>query len=107
VAALLLALAAGSVAGAAVRPVAHITSRPGKTIATHREKAKTTFRFRATPRAAASAFECSIDGRPYRGCRSPKAYWLRAGRHVFRVRAVGAEGSSGPPATASFRVKSV
>jgi hypothetical protein len=56
------------------------------------------------PRAAGAAFECSIDGRPYRGCRSPKTYRLREGRHAFRLRAV-AGGVTGPPTSVSFKVE--
>jgi hypothetical protein len=55
---------------------------------------------------AAVDFECRVDGRPFRPCRSPltiKA--LAPGRHVFRVRARDESGQVDPsPASYSFRV---
>jgi hypothetical protein len=50
-------------------------------------------------------FECRLDKRKYRSCRSPKTYRnLKPGRHRFRVRAVGAGGTDSSPATRAFRI---
>ncbi len=63
-----------------------------------------TFRFGADEQGA--RFECRIDARPFRPCRSP--YTSRAlppGRHSFRVRARDDSGKVDPsPATCSFRI---
>lgn len=51
-----------------------------------------------------SRFECSLDGRAFRGCRSPfTAKALKPGAHLFRVRAVNDAGRD--PSPASFRFK--
>jgi len=59
-----------------------------------------------TSTIAGSGFECKLDRRPFAPCRSPKTYRkLRAGRHVFKVRALSPAGVPDPtPATKRFRV---
>ena len=44
----------------------------------------------------ARRFECRLDHRPFKTCRSPNHYLLAVGRHVFAVRAIGATGLAGP-----------
>ena len=63
-----------------------------------------TFAFAADE--AGAEFQCRIDGRPFRVCRSPfTARRLAAGRHTFRVRARDASGQADPsPARYVFRV---
>ncbi len=63
-----------------------------------------TFRFGADE--AAARFECRIDKRRFRPCKSPyTAKALAPGGHVFKVRARGASGVADPsPASYSFRV---
>ena len=53
-----------------------------------------------------STFECKLDRKPFRKCKSPKKYKnLKPGRHVFRVRAIDAAGSVDPtPAKRRWRV---
>jgi hypothetical protein len=64
-----------------------------------------TARFRFTSSRRGSRFECRLDGRPYRRCRSPKKYSkLRPGIHVFRVRAVLAGRADPTPAKKKFMV---
>ena len=61
-----------------------------------------TFAFRAKRRPR---FQCRLDGRAWKSCRSPVAYaGLSAGAHRFRVRAVGRRRSHGRPARFRWRV---
>jgi hypothetical protein len=63
-----------------------------------------TFRFAADERGV--TFQCKLDGKPYRSCRSPfTTKRLSPGRHVFRVRARDDSGKLDPsPASYAFRV---
>ncbi len=63
-----------------------------------------TFRFGADE--AGARFECRIDKRPFRPCKSPyTAKSLSFGRHLFAVRARDASGDVDPsPASCAFRV---
>jgi RTX calcium-binding nonapeptide repeat (4 copies) len=62
--------------------------------------------FRFTASEAGSRFRCKLDGKPYRGCASPRAYRVKAGRHVFRVFAIDAAGNRDrTPALFRFRVR--
>lgn len=62
-------------------------------------------RFRFSSPVTAS-FQCKLDRRPFRRCRSPKTYrHLKPGRHRFKVRAVSADGLVDPtPAVSRFRI---
>jgi len=62
-----------------------------------------TFRFASS---GGARFECKLDGKRYRTCRSPfTAKRLALGPHRFRVRAVGQDGAIDPtPASCRFRV---
>ena len=61
-----------------------------------------TFGFRARLRPR---FQCRLDGRAWKGCRSPVAFaGLSAGTHRFRVRAVGRRRSHGRAARFRWRV---
>ena len=42
---------------------------------------------------AGSRFRCRVDRGPFRPCRSPRAYGLRLGRHIFRAYAIDAAGN--------------
>lgn len=75
---------------------------PETTITRHPDDPSTvtdaTFSFHAEPEGA--PFECRLDDAPFEPCSSPKQYnRLGEGRHTFRVRAVGAGGRRGPPAS--------
>ncbi len=65
---------------------------------------RATFRFSAT--VAGSKFQCKLDKKPFRGCKSPKTYKnLTAGKHTFKVRAIGPTGLVDPtPAKRTFKV---
>lgn len=54
---------------------------------------------------AGSRFRCRIDRRPFRPCRSPRAFNLRLGRHAFRAYAVDPAGNRDPtPVVYRFRI---
>jgi HYR domain len=62
-----------------------------------------TFEFTASEDGA--TFACSLDGGGFEPCVSPRTYAaLGAGEHVFRVRATGAGGVTGPPASRTWTV---
>jgi hypothetical protein len=64
--------------------------------------AKATFAFRA---AGHARFQCRLDHRAWRGCRSPVRFaGLSAGRHRFAVRVAGRRRRHGPAARYRWRV---
>ena len=69
------------------------------------DKTKATFRFTAT--VAGSTFQCKLDKKPWKACKSPKTYkGLKEGRHTFKVRAVGVSGLiDTTPAKRAFKVE--
>jgi hypothetical protein len=72
-------------------------------VETPKARAKVKARFSSEPGAR---FECKLDRRSYAPCASPKTLKLKAGKHVFRVRAIDAAGNvDGTPARAVIRVK--
>jgi hypothetical protein len=66
---------------------------------------KASFRFRST--VAGSSFQCKLDKKPFKACRSPKTYkGLAEGTHTFRVRAIGPTGQAdATPAKRTFKVE--
>jgi Ca2+-binding RTX toxin-like protein len=53
-----------------------------------------------------SSFRCKLDGKPWRPCRSPRAYSVARGRHAFRVYAIDAAGNRDrTPVLFGFRVR--
>lgn len=64
-------------------------------------------KFRFASSEAGSTFECKLDKKKFKPCRSPKKYRrLKPGKHVFQVRAVDAAGNRDKtPATRKFRVR--
>jgi len=65
----------------------------------------TTAKFKFTSSEAGSTFQCKLDKKRYRRCKSPKTYKnLKPGKHVFRVRAVGKGGNDPTPAKRKFEV---
>jgi hypothetical protein len=67
-------------------------------------KRKATFRFAGT--SGTVGFECKLDKKHFRACRSPKTYKrLKLGKHEFSVRAVDAKGKHSKSATRAFRIK--
>jgi len=80
-------------------PVATIrTDPPNKTT-------RSWMRFRFTSARPTSTFECKLDKAPWRRCASPKTVrGLDPGKHVFKVRTVGAAGNRGPADRVIWRV---
>jgi hypothetical protein len=67
---------------------------------------KRTAKFKFASSEAGSIFECKLDKKKFKPCRSPKKYRrLKPGKHVFQVRAIDAAGNRDKtPATRRFRV---
>jgi hypothetical protein len=67
---------------------------------------KRTAKFRFVSSEAGSTFQCKLDKKPFKPCRSPKKYKrLKPGKHVFQVRAIDAAGNRDKtPARRRFRV---
>jgi hypothetical protein len=86
------------------RPRTKIGPHPFPTVGLKGRKLTVRFGFYAANHAPVLGFACKMDKRPLRRCRSPKVYRVGAGRHRFRVRAIGWSGLKGPPAKVSFRV---
>ncbi len=72
---------------------------PGRT-----HKRKAVFKFASTE--AGSTFQCKLDRKPWKTCRSPKKYKkLKPGKHVFKVRALDPAGNVDPsPAVRRWKV---
>ena len=79
--------------------LAHVDARSLRT-----KRARIKVRFRFYVKGQVRGFVCKLDRRPYRACHSPLRVWADQGRHVFRVRAIGATGLKGPVALDRFRV---
>jgi CSLREA domain-containing protein len=68
---------------------------------THARKA----RFKFVSSEKGSKFECKLDRKPFKPCKSPKTYKkLKPGKHVFKVRAVKGKNVDPTPAKRKFRV---
>ena len=67
---------------------------------------KRTAKFKFVSSEPSSTFQCKLDRKPFKPCRSPKKYKrLKPGKHVFKVRATDAAGNRDKtPATRKFRV---
>lgn len=58
-----------------------------------RQQPRTIATFKFVTPLPGSRMQCSLDGKPFYKCKSPKTYTgLEPGKHVFRVRAVGPTG---------------
>jgi Ca2+-binding RTX toxin-like protein len=85
-------------------PQTRLAPAPPAVVQTHRKWRRVAFRFASDEQG--SSFRCKLDRKPYRGCASPRAYRVKAGRHVFRVAAVDAAGNlDRTPALFKFRVR--
>lgn len=84
-------------------PRTRLGAHPRALVPTAKRWRRVAFRFSANE--AGSRFRCKLDRKPYRGCASPRAYSVKAGRHAFRVFAVDRAGNRDPsPALFRFRV---
>ncbi len=82
------------------RPNTKIKKRPKNRSGDH----SPTFKFRSTE--SGSKFKCKLDRKKFRRCRSPKTYrHVKPGKHVFKVKAIDADGSvDKTPAKDRFKV---
>lgn len=71
-----------------------------------RKAHKTTAKFKFSATEAGATFQCKLDRKPFKSCRSPKTYKkLKPGKHVFKVRAIDKAGNVDPtPAERKFTV---
>ncbi len=82
-----------------VAPNTILRKKPRKKTA----KRKAKFKFVADQ--AGSSFQCKLDKKPFKPCRSPWKKKVKAGRHTFRVRAINAQGMVDPsPAVFKWKV---
>jgi hypothetical protein len=67
---------------------------------------KTTVEFEFDASEAGSTFQCKLDRKPFKACRSPRTYKkLKPGKHVFKVRAIDRAGNVDPtPAMRRFTI---
>lgn len=67
---------------------------------------KRTAKFKFVSSEPNSTFQCKLDKKPFKPCRSPRKYKrLKPGKHVFQVRAIDAAGNKDKtPAKRRFRV---
>jgi Ca2+-binding RTX toxin-like protein len=85
-------------------PQTNLGAHPRALLYTHRGWRRVTFRFASSE--GGSRFRCKLDHQPYRGCTSPRAYRVKAGRHAFRVFAVDQAGNRDrTPAVFEFRLR--
>jgi Ca2+-binding RTX toxin-like protein len=85
-------------------PQTKLAAHPRALVLTARKWRQVAFRFASSE--AGSSFRCKLDAKPYRSCRSPRAYRVKAGRHAFRVFAIDAAGNrDSTPAVFRFRLR--
>ncbi len=83
-------------------PVAPDTRLTGKPKPKSKDRTPT---FKFTSTVTPASFECQLDSKPFKACRSPFTAPVKPGRHGFKVRAVGPTGLKDPsPASFSFKV---
>lgn len=70
-----------------------------------RKSASTTAKFKFASSEKGSTFQCRLDKKPWRRCKSPKTYrGLKPGKHLFKVRAIDKAGNVDPtPAKRRFQ----
>ncbi|HET7417817.1 MAG TPA: calcium-binding protein [Solirubrobacterales bacterium] len=85
-------------------PRTRIVVGPPSRIVSARKWRRVAFRFNSNE--PGSSFRCKLDAKPYRACGSPRAYRVKAGRHVFRVYAIDPAGNrDATPAAFRFRLR--
>jgi hypothetical protein len=85
-------------------PQTKLTAHPQALVLTQKKWRRVAFRFSAGE--PGSSFRCKLDAHPFRECASPRAYRVKAGRHVFRVFAVDRAGNrDATPALFRFRLR--
>jgi CSLREA domain-containing protein len=91
----------GGGGGGSEKPVPQTTIKKGPKGKTH----STTAKFRFISSLSGSTFECKLDRKKFKPCKSPKTYKkLKPGKHVFRVRAKKGGVTDPTPAVRKFKV---
>lgn len=71
-----------------------------------KQSTKTKAKFKFSSPDPVTGFECSLDGKAFKSCSSPRKYKrLKRKRHEFEVRAVNAAGADPSPATYKWKVR--
>lgn len=84
-------------------PATQLRRHPAGLLFASGKRRRVAFSFASEPGAS---FRCKLDRKPWRSCRSPRSYFVRPGRHTFRVYAIDAAGNPDrSPATFGFRVR--
>lgn len=84
-------------------PRTRITGHPRSLLVTSAGRRRVVFRFAASEKAT---FRCRLDRRAAVRCVSPRAFWVKPGRHVLRVIAVDSAGNvDRSPSIFRFRVR--
>jgi hypothetical protein len=66
---------------------------------------KTTVKFKFSSNEKGAKFECRLDRKKFKPCKSPKTYKkLKPGKHVFKVRAVKGKDVDATPAKRKFKI---
>lgn len=91
----------GGGGGGSEKPVPQTTIKKGPKGKVH----STTAKFRFISSLSGSTFECKLDRKKFKPCKSPKTYKkLKPGKHVFRVRAKKGGVTDPTPAVRKFKV---
>jgi Ca2+-binding RTX toxin-like protein len=92
-------------AGDRTPPATRLSRRPAALLFAAGPRRRVAFAFSASEPGA--RFRCRLDRQPFRPCRSPRAYLVSPGGHVFRVFAIDAAGNrDSSPSVFRFRVRS-
>ena len=84
-------------------PETTLVKTPKKKVPSRKRKHSVVFAFSSA--TAGATFECSIDGKAFRACKSGHKFKLKVGRHTFAVRALAFGLTDATPATYGFRIK--
>jgi Ca2+-binding RTX toxin-like protein len=85
-------------------PATHLRHHPAALLFASGLRRRVSFSFSSE---SGAGFHCKLDGRPWRICRSPRAYLVLPGRHVFRAFAIDLAGNRDrSPVRFGFRVRS-
>lgn len=85
-------------------PATRLRHHPAALLLATGPRRRVAFAFTASEPGA--RFRCKLDRKPWRPCRSPRAYLVRPGRHAFRVFAIDAAGNRDrSPALFRFQVR--
>lgn len=85
-------------------PQTRLLRRPGRVLLTAGRRRAVAFAFAANE--AGATFRCKLDRKPFRPCRSPRAYRLAPGSHVFRVFSIDRAGNRDrTPALLKLRIR--